>query len=247
MAARTAEQIKSDNETRLRRAKAWAACATALHETESAKKPGQMSPQNTAFVEVDDYAVRFVFWWIAFEALYARRKDSGIHQTKTFIKNMINCDVLQLDSILDVNADFAYEIVKLRQTHDGFWINRKYKNKTNEEKYTYPSYKSWENGFYKQVKKYEKGDTKDKLNILFDRLHVIRNQIFHGANSRATSWGITQVKDGVQLLSAFVPFFIEQLEKYPNINWGEIPFPRVGKENNQQDDLLPIWEESKND
>lgn len=239
MAARTAEQIKTDNETRLRRAKAWAACATALHETESAKKPGQMSPQNTAFIEVDDYAVRFVFWWIAFEALYARRKGSSImHQIIKFFKNMINCDRTQseLDGILNRHENTAREIVKLRQTHDGFWSKGKHTDKN-----------SWKDEFDKQVKEYENGNTKDKLDILFDRLHVVRNQIFHGANSRATSWGITQVKDGVQLLSAFVPFFIEQLEKYPKKDWGGIPFPRVGKESDEQDNLLPLWAQNDND
>ena len=161
-----------------------------------------------------------------------------MHQIIKFIKNMINCDRTQseLDGILNRHENAAREIVKLRQTHYGFWNKGKYTDKN-----------SWKDEFDKQVKKYEKGNTKDKLDILFDRLRVVRHQIFHGANSRTTSWGITQVKYGVQLLSVFVPFFIEQLENYPKKDLGEIPFPRVGDERDEQDDLLPLWAQNDNE
>lgn len=228
--------IKENNKTRLARAEAWMQCARALCETLPAAKPRQRSPQNAAFVELDDYAVRFVFWWIALEAMLIQREEKKDAPDK-FIDNIVNCNEEMLAKILVRNSKAAMLIIELRQTHEGFWINKPYK-KHGEEKSTYANADEWESTFNKEVKRYKNSNTRNKMKILFRRFSVIRNQIFHGANSRAGSRGTTQVKNGEKLLSAFVPFFMEEMKKHPEIDWGLVPFPRYG---GRDHNLPPVW------
>lgn len=232
-----------ETERRIARAEAWISCAKALSSTQPAVKAKDMTEINKAFVELDDYSTRFVFWWIAFESLSSQREDSGIRQTKSFIRELMlvpGCKE-QLKNALAKHRQAASKIVRLPQTHDGFWINRTYKNKKGEER-RYASCEEWKNAFDEQKKKYRSKDTdlQDKLEVLFDRLRVTRNQIFHGANSRASGRGISQVQCGAELLEEFIPIFKQGMKDCLTRDWGEIPFPRVGK---GPDDLkvLPVW------
>ena len=72
------------------------------------------------------------------------------------------------------------------------------------------------------------------LREVFDRLYVLRNQLFHGGATFATGWGRSQVRDGSRIMASLVPEIIKimqtDMEKNPDSNtWGVVAFPRVNE------------------
>jgi hypothetical protein len=63
------------------------------------------------------------------------------------------------------------------------------------------------------------------LTILFKRLYVLRNQIFHGGATWQGKLNRQQVKDGASLLSYLMPVLLEIMMLNPDENWGEIAYP----------------------
>ena len=213
------QQIEKNNETRLRRARLWMLRAQAAIKYPAAKS-------------LDDSAARFIFWWIAFEAAYSTKSNSGNDRMKNFIRKIISINEKKTNRMTKVWKSTIRKLVILPPTHNEFWEQGK--NRT---------YNEWERKFKNENEKCETGTADEVLPIVFERLRVVRHQIFHGANSRHRSYGGVQVKYGAKLLGAFVPHFIEtiqeSIDKNPEKNWGKVPFPRQGIRN--QKDLKPVW------
>ena len=70
-----------------------------------------------------------------------------------------------------------------------------------------------------------RNETKYILSILFKRLYVLRNQIFHGGATWQGKLNRQQVKDGASLLSYLMPVLLEIMMLNPDENWGEIVYP----------------------
>ena len=225
--ALTPEEIKKHNDARLRRAKAWMKRA----------KQADVSKKKSSTDAVDDSAVCFVFWWIAFEAAFKRGTAQGNGDLFKFINDIGQggAKKAELEKILKKHKADADKLVSLRYIHAGFWVNHRGHG-------GYRNAKDWEKKFNDEVKKYKDSNTNilKKLGILFSRLRVARNQIFHGANSRHDSWGIMQTKIGAKLLRDFVPFFIKEIEDNFEHNWEKVPFPHAGKKKNDKN-ALPPW------
>lgn len=223
---RTPQKIEADNNTRLRRAKAWMERAAQAAENECERAP--MTDW------IDDSAVQFVFWWIALEAAYGGAKPNRKAFNK-FMQNFSDSEAQNesLGKMLDAHRESAEKIMCLRQTHMGFWLKKGYRNANN-----------WQTRFVGERRKYQNGNAVNKIRILITRLRTVRNQIFHGANSLHGSHGLTQTRCGAELLSVFAPYFIKEMETemkvHPERDWGAVPFPRVAVRD-QQEGLLPIW------
>ena len=63
------------------------------------------------------------------------------------------------------------------------------------------------------------------LNILFDRLYVLRNQIFHGNATWNSKVNRKQLEQCTDLLSEIIPIFIVIMIENPKVNWGELIVP----------------------
>jgi len=63
------------------------------------------------------------------------------------------------------------------------------------------------------------------LTILFKRLYVLRNQIFHGGATWQGKLNRQQVKDGANLLGYLLPVLLIIMMENPNDNWGELAYP----------------------
>lgn len=70
-------------------------------------------------------------------------------------------------------------------------------------------------------------DTLTILQILFDRLYVLRNQLIHGGATWGGSVNRDQVRDGARILSVLVPTFIELMMDAPDLDWGQPAYPVV--------------------
>ena len=69
-----------------------------------------------------------------------------------------------------------------------------------------------------------KKDCRIILEKLFQRLNILRNQMFHGYTTYNSSVNRVSVTTASKLMQIFVPLFLEIMMKHPEENWGEIDF-----------------------
>lgn len=72
------------------------------------------------------------------------------------------------------------------------------------------------------------------LREVFNRLYVLRNQIFHGGATFASGWGRGQVRDGSRIMASLVPVILEimrtDIENNPDSEvWGKVAYPRINE------------------
>ena len=220
----TADRNRNDNERRIARMKAW---------IDLARKE---SNENRAHV-------RFVFYWIAYEAAYKVEgddsSDSGAKdsvQRRTFHYLVARCDRGRLRQVLRQHVADVTAILELRQANPSFW--QRWREDARVE--TAPE---WERNFAGRtseamrtlrdaIENWSRGRANERiaeaLNTLFRNLAVVRNQIVHGASAGPHSRGRNQVLWGARLLHALVPCFRDCVESNLDEDWGQPPFPRVG-------------------
>ena len=227
-------RAKKNSKARLLRAETW---------MEGAKQVDENIKLQGKNKKIANSAISFVLWWIALEATYKKRqKNRKTNELHAFISDIGRNQKQkeELKKILGECQKEACNLVSLPYIHKGFWENRKTKKGRQ-----YKDAKEWRKKFKEIETTYNDDNTDilEKIKILFSRLQVARNQIFHGANSRGDSWGLTQTQEGVKILRIFVPYFIKQIRKNSNHDWGEVLFPHVG---NKRDDnnVDPPWSKS---
>ena len=224
----TTVQNRSDNERRIARMNAWIDLARNESNTDSAH-------------------VRFVFYWIAYEAAYkvegndssdSRAKDTV--QRRTFHHLVARYDRGRLRQVLRQHKADVSAILELRQANPSFW--QRWREDARVE-----SASDWDRNFAERTRKamqalrdaienWSRGGanerTAEALDILFRNLALVRNQIVHGASAGSHSRGRTQVLLGARLLHALVPCFRDSIESNLDEDWGQTPgqppFPRVG-------------------
>ena len=243
MSNRTPEQINDDNNIRLRRAEAWIERAQAAQ----------------------DDAGQFIFYWIAFNALYAwdesspdfwqpplsavvsqfssdeddenarhneGDRDRDYNKIKSFIKKVADEDNdRRLADIVVDNLTAMRAIVQLPYTYKPFWkpVIKDIETMSQWSKHFEEVKDLAEISFQKAA---ERGKVGHALRVIFSRLYVVRNQIFHGSHSGGLeSRGYTQVEKGAELLGLFVPCFCHVIsisiakadDNHPE-DWGDVHF-----------------------
>lgn len=63
------------------------------------------------------------------------------------------------------------------------------------------------------------------LNVLFDRLYVLRNQLMHGCSTHQGAPNRRQVEEGACILSSLMPLFLDIMADHSRVDWGAIAFP----------------------
>lgn len=194
--------------------------------------------------------VRFVLLWIAYEAAYAYTPKSGGAPSGRagephFLRNVSKMNRKELQSVLRAHRETIDSLLELRWANQCFWFKTGMEN--------VKTAKQWEHEFKKHVRLAKNDlaravDAGDSLFIskalkrLFDILHVVRNQIVHGASAGENSLGVTQVRAGAQVLDALVPCFRKTIDN--NIKselWRTPPFPHVDVHVVPDQDYPPPW------
>ena len=165
----------------------------------------------------------FIFYWIAFNALYA---DGNKNDEQSAIG-----DYSDKILALDANAMISRSI---QQNRTGP-IKKLLDNRYVYRPFWTPSYQpaapsKWEIGFRKNNRviygALYRGNTKAILHGLFGRLLVLRNQILHGSATRKGSVNREQVRDGTAIMAILIPCFIDlMITGNPNDDWGLPPYP----------------------
>ena len=239
------DRNKRRNERRIARMSTWISHAEAISGEEEAH-------------------IRFLFYWIAYEAAYQMNETRGSKvehekERREFHQRLADHHWVRLQSILRAQENDVVDILELRQAHPSFWRRRKVRkgDKVAETAEAWEwDFRSWVRSAKKDLKKavrYQKRLNEadwyqrkiagtliaETLNDLFENLNVVRNQIVHGGSAGPDSRGRTQVIRGARLMSAFVPCFHDGIKANLKGDWGEPPFPHVGS--GPDDECPPPW------
>ena len=205
--------------------------------------------------------VRFVFYWIAFEAAYVcLPEDWSFSQDMTkdrsvFLDNVCSLGNSALRKVLIKHQKTAANLFTLRWATAYFWYRNDWK-RINPEVLKLNSAAQedeWESRFKNRCKyRLQKldaavntGDEKavrDTLASLFKVLAFVRNQIVHGGSAGGQSLGKSQVEWGVELLDGLIPKLRDIIRTNMQANWWGVPaFPRLFPDIVRDQDHPPPW------
>jgi hypothetical protein len=110
-------------------------------------------------------------------------------------------------------------------------INNKYVFFEYWQRQLYPdSNVDWELSLSRSVLKAneaeKKGNAYNYLRIVLSRLHVLRNQLIHGAATWNGKTNLQQVQDAAMVMRQFVPLMIDVMMDNPDAEeWGDVLYP----------------------
>ncbi len=67
------------------------------------------------------------------------------------------------------------------------------------------------------------------IDVILDRLYMLRNQIMHGGATYKSKVNRAQVKDACNILKLLIPIIVDIMMDNKEEDWGEIYFPVVGQ------------------
>lgn len=80
----------------------------------------------------------------------------------------------------------------------------------------------------KEANKYlSKNEVAKLIEVVLDRLYMLRNQIMHGGSTYKSKVNRAQVRDACNILKLFIPIIIDIMIENRNEDWGEIYYPVV--------------------
>lgn len=182
---------------------------------------------------VEPQDIAFVCYWIAFNSLYGERQgiraleDTWRHSSERTAFRRFLSKMARLDrdsgqrlfySALNPIWNQVRWIIKNRFVFDAFWINYHEPDKCED----------WEQHLRtdgRTADAAEAHDTESILLLLFDRLYVLRNQIFHGSATNQGTVNRTQVEDGTPVLANCIPLFVDLMLDNPTADWTAPYYP----------------------
>ncbi len=206
----------------------WERVRNALPPDLSLRMRRSMSWLKRAEQERDsDDDAAFIFYWIAFNAAYARDRprDPESSERQLFAG--------YFDTLLSLDSD--------NTIYDAIWhrfsdsirvlLNNKFVFQAFWNHHAGLGYHNWEYTFENSRRAVHSAlagrDTEFVLSTLFDRLYVLRIQLFHGGATWRSSVNRSQVRDGARILAFLVPLFIGLMMANPQIDWGPPDYPVV--------------------
>ena len=201
------DQMKESQRIRIHRTLSWYKCAL-----ESA----------------EDDASAFIFYWIAFNAIYAQKYDYNqkiIEHKKfeEFFEKILRHDKDKIiyKAIWEEFSESIRIILQNKYVFNEFWH---FQNGVE-------GFENWEKKFKKNqisVNHYLQTDQTQKiLSMLFNRLYVLRNQLIHGGATWQSSINKDQLRDGHKILGFLLPHFILILIENRSENWGAPIYPVI--------------------
>ena len=175
------------------------------------------------YKEDDDIA--FITLWVAFNSCYSidgvTASLTERQSFKQFIEQLVSLDSENyLQNCLWNNySGFVKAVVNNQYLYPPFWESQR--NGDN----------AWIASFETSKKtamfSLANSDVPQLMQVVLDRLYVLRNQLMHGGATYQSSVNRDQVKDGRRLLSEVLPVIIELMMNHPEVDWGDIFYPVV--------------------
>jgi len=175
---------------------------------------------NRAEQEDKDIDAKFIFIWISLNSAYSIHLDAYKNHGDEELRSEFFLTLLKngQDEIHEIIYErFSQEVRSILDNEfilTSFWADKdnwevKLKNEKREV----------------QEALRDRKQTIYILTILFRRLYVLRNQIFHGGATWQGKLNRQQVKDGASLLGYLLPVLLIIMMENPNDNWGELAYP----------------------
>ena len=179
--------------------------------------------------EQDDGDSRFIFLWIAFNAVHADqgeflRDEANERSSHTrYFRTVVGLDTggRVYDVIWDNFSGPIRMLMDNRYVFGPFWHHHN----------GVSGWEDWESRFRAAKRTFLRAvatkDTVRVLTLVFDRLYVLRNQLVHGGSTWNSNVNRDQVRDGAAILSFLVPVFVDVMMENPTDEWGEPFYPVV--------------------
>ena len=176
----------------------------------------------------EDIDARFIFYWIAFNSAYSAIQTSQYFDTERRIYKDFFEKILKYDKNEHVYNSIWKEFSgSVRSLLNNQYIFGPFWNFQNGHE----GFDDWEVKFNESksiaLKALQNKNTLMILEILFDRLYTLRNQILHGGATWNGKINRSQVQDGQAIIGFLVPNFLQIMMCNQNENWGKLVFPVV--------------------
>lgn len=174
----------------------------------------------------DDHDARYIFLWIAFNAVYASEfgfEQKEREQVRQFIAQLLKLDTEQQlhRALFNQFSGPIRNLIDNRFLFEPFWRAMREHDASN----------AWETSFSAAKKRVldavMNNDTATLLSIVLDRLYVLRNQLIHGGATWGSATNRAQVRDGVAILGVLVPVIVGLIMRVDSEGLGEVAFPVV--------------------
>ncbi len=168
-----------------------------------------------------DVEGRFISLWIAFNAIYGHLEDGVAapdHASwQTFLAGVVAADGRdQLGRILWAEQLTVLRLIDNKYLFRPFWLGQA----DAEEKRARSRRRA--------VNAYNAGQTLAVLEELFERLYVMRQQVFHGAATRGSRLNRPALKSCTAILARLVPAMMDiMIAAGAETDWGQLCFPPV--------------------
>ncbi len=170
----------------------------------------------------------FVFYWIAFNALYAEDTAdySETSEQEALQRYLSKADYLDKQSerpriykALLWHVNDVRDLLNNQYIFRGFW---KHQNGVS-------GFENWKQRLEreKEESSFTTRDVGNVLRKLFERLYVLRNQMVHGGATWGGKVNRKQVTDGAALMKLLLPIFVSLMLDNPSYEWGEPYYPVV--------------------
>jgi hypothetical protein len=169
-----------------------------------------------------DVDSRFISLWIAFNAIYGHLGEDGRDAQdriswQAFLARMVEKDADdKLGRLLTSQQAAVLHLIDNQFLFRPFW--QKLPNAKDK----------LHRAVQKTLLDYRHGNTLPILQELFERLYVMRQQVFHGAATSGSKLNRAALEAGTHVLSGIVPAMIDvMIVAGPAVDWGEVCFPPV--------------------
>lgn len=176
--------------------------------------------------QTHDSDLMFISQWIAFNACYAMDANSQSKKTERekfrgFISRLVEHDPeKRIFNILWQKFSGPVKmLIENQYVFRGFWDF--HRGDTAE----------WEKAFARSnddaIRFLSANNVAGLLEIVLDRLYILRNQLIHGGSTYKSKLNRKSVKDGSKLLEVLIPIIIDIIMQNPEEEWGNLLFPVV--------------------
>ena len=178
--------------------------------------------------KVEDFDAAFIFYWIAFNAIYGQSETSSEQKEWEMWTDYLGKIVVFGDSenVIDNTLwrVLRAKIERILENRYVYWRYWKHRHNPGGDL-------GWELDFENKLQLAKQAinerRTEDVLPELFDRLYTLRNQLLHGGAKWESSVNRAQVDTGARIMSALVPHFIDLMIEHPDAGWGAPRYPPV--------------------
>ena len=178
--------------------------------------------------ETEDPDARFIFLWVAFNAAYAhditdRQSFTERKLFQGFLGRLIDSDTEQLlyESVWDHFSGAIRLLIDNQFVFQPFW-DYHIGQKTEEQ---------WQLAFQQSKSAAHRAmgrmDTQKVMEVMFDRLYTLRNQLLHGGATWNSKVNRDQISNGVEIMGQVVPIVIYLMMNDHQRVWGDPSYPVI--------------------